>query len=119
MTDEFRPPKAPNQEEVDKAIRETGCYVNWEAIKAMTEEEAGEFYGDLMDTFSGRTHHRLIVTAKDPATEIFVADTEGNLVVKAVGRLEESLATGYYDVHFGIKGERRRTRLSCATEVQE
>jgi len=85
----------------------------------MTESEAEELYMDLMDSFSGRQYHRLIINAKDPTTDIYVADTEGNLVFKATGKADESLAKGYYDVHFGIKGEKRRVRLSCATEVNE
>ena len=85
----------------------------------MDENEAAELYDDLMDMFSGRKYHRLVINAKDPKTEIYVADTEGNLVFKAIGKADESLATGYYDIHFGIKGEKRRTRLSSMTEVNE
>lgn len=46
--------KAPNQDEVDKAIKERGCYVNWEAIRQMTEQEAEEFWYGMLETFCSR-----------------------------------------------------------------
>ncbi len=76
-------------------------------------------YCDLMDSFSGRTHHRLLAVAKDPSTEVYVADEKGHLVVKGIGKVDEMLATGYYDVHFGIKGQLHNVRLSCFREIKE
>lgn len=31
-----------------------GCYINWEAIRSMTEEEAEEMWNDLRETFPRR-----------------------------------------------------------------
>lgn len=77
------------------------------------DEEASEL------NFSRRIYHRLFIVANNPTTEIYVADTEGNLVVKATGKLDESLAEGFYDIHFGIKGEPHRIHLTDSKEVKE
>lgn len=48
--------KLSDGREVEVDVDENGnwCYVNWDAIKSMTEEEAAEAYGGLLETFTGR-----------------------------------------------------------------
>ena len=48
-----------------------------------------------------RIYKKLTITAKHPTTEIFIDDTEGNLVQTEVGRLETKLVQGVYDIFFG------------------
>lgn len=48
------PRNAPNREEVEKSVKEKGYYVNWKAIGEMSEEEAGEFYNGLLNTFCNK-----------------------------------------------------------------
>jgi hypothetical protein len=69
--------------------------------------------------FSSRTYHRLIITAKDSTTDIYVADKEGNLVFKATGKCDEGLIPDFYDVHFGIHGKKRRISLTASLEIEE
>ena len=66
-----------------------------------------------------RTYHRLVITAKNPKTAIYVADTEGNLVFKATGRADEGLIPDFYDIHFGIFGKKRRINLTASLEIEE
>lgn len=49
-----------------------------------------------------RIYHRLVIKAKSAATEIWLADTRGFLVEKAVGELEISLMPDTYVVEFGL-----------------
>ena len=69
--------------------------------------------------FKNRVYHKLVITAKDPKTDIYVADTEGALVFKATGKADEGLIKGYYDIHFGRHGPKRRIHLTCTKEVNE
>ena len=47
----MEPTRIPNREEIDKAIKEHGAYINYEALRKMTEEEAAEIYDGLLNTF--------------------------------------------------------------------
>jgi hypothetical protein len=69
--------------------------------------------------FKNRIYHHLVITAKDPNTDIYVADTEGNLVFKATGKADEGLIPDFYDIHFGIHGKRRRINLTASLEIEE
>jgi len=56
-----------------------------------------------METFdSDRVYFDLQITADSPATEIWLADDEGHLVLKEVGVLHEQLIPGDYVVEFGL-----------------
>jgi len=50
------------------------------------------------------SYHRLVVTAKEMTTDIYVADDEGNFVQKETGVLATRLLPGKYVVHFGLHG---------------
>jgi hypothetical protein len=43
-----------SMDEPKKEERVNGCYVNWEAIRNMTEEEAEEAWVGFHETFTGR-----------------------------------------------------------------
>lgn len=47
-------------------------------------------------------YHRLVITAAQPGTEIWLGDDEGHFVQKAVGELRTSLLSGDYVVEFGL-----------------
>lgn len=42
--------------EVDVDANGHWCYIDWEAIKAMTEEEANECFNDLLKTFTDQSN---------------------------------------------------------------
>ena len=50
------------------------------------------------------SYHRLVVTANEMTTDIYVADDEGNFVQKEMGVLATRLLPGKYVVHFGLHG---------------
>lgn len=62
---------------------------------------------------------KLVIEAKNPETDIWVADDEGNLVQKEIGRMDTSLMPGNYVVHFGLKNEGMKfsllSTLDCLT----
>lgn len=71
-------------------------------------------------TYDGPAYFFLEVQTKDPSGEIYIADVEGNLVVKAVGRFAEPLkANEEYDIRFGSKGKPFRILLQNTTLVKE
>lgn len=67
----------------------------------------------------GRPYKRLVITAHDPTTEIWVGDDEGNLVQKEVGRMDTSLLPGRYTVEFGLGTEQRVIDLREDLEYHE
>lgn len=45
-------------------------------------------------------YHRLVITAANPTTEVWLGDDEGMFVAKGVGVLDEGLMPGDYVVNF-------------------
>lgn len=45
-------------------------------------------------------YHRLVITATEPTTEVWLGDDEGMFVAKGVGVLDEGLMPGDYVVNF-------------------
>ena len=66
-----------------------------------------------------KQYHRLVIEACDPRTNIWLADHEGNLVQKEVGRMDTSLLPGTYTVEFGLGTRRRVIDLRRDTEYRE
>lgn len=56
----------------------------------------------MTDLDARRTYFDLHITADSPATEIWLADDEGHLVVKTIGELHERLLPGDYVFEFGL-----------------
>jgi hypothetical protein len=64
-------------------------------------------------------YKRLLIIARDGATEIWVGDDEGHFVQKEVGRMETHLLPGRYTVEFGLGTEQRVIDLQDDLEVHE
>ncbi len=94
-------------------------------LDKLTDEQIEDLYDGLVNTFSGRTHHRLLVIAREPTTSIFISDHQGNLVARSVGRFDEQLEKGHYNVQFGTGngfapfGPKRKIRLWSGTQIDE
>ncbi len=64
-------------------------------------------------------YKRLVVVARDPQTDIWIGDDEGNFVQKANGRLETHLLPGSYIVEFGLGKKQHWIELSEDVEFTE
>ena len=74
---------------------------------------------DALPEYDPKDYKSLEITAKDPKTEIWVGDEEGNFVQKEVGRLWTRLLPGKYTVSFGLKNTRHSFELKESTELFE
>lgn len=52
----------------------------------------------------GRVYHSLEIIAPTPETTIFVADSQGFLVQKEIGRMQTRLLPGRYSYQFAVRG---------------
>ena len=64
-------------------------------------------------------YKRLLIIARDPATEIWVGDDEGHFVQKEVGRMDTHLLFGRYTVEFGLGAEKRVIELQDDLEIKQ
>ena len=73
-----------------------------------------------MNTGESRAKYlRLLITASSPDTEIWLGDTDGHLVVKSNGTLQESLLPGDYVVEFTLGGPTYAVRLDRPRQLTE
>jgi hypothetical protein len=57
-----------------------------------------------------KTYHRLVIKAPR-ATDIWLSDTDGDLVQKETGKMDTNLLPGDYFVQLGLDGEKLPVRL--------
>jgi hypothetical protein len=66
-----------------------------------------------------KTYKRLLIIARDPATEIWVGDDEGNFVQTELGKMDTSLLPGRYTIEFGLGAIKRFVDLQQDVEIHE
>ena len=64
-------------------------------------------------------YYRLVIHATHPETDIWLGDLDGFLVVRATGRMNESLLEGAYTVRFGPDDATYPILLSGPVELTE
>jgi hypothetical protein len=64
-------------------------------------------------------YHNLTIKAVDAATDIWLADDEGNLVQKEIGEMKTRILPGTYFVHFGLKSKGIKIDLQKDEEINQ
>jgi hypothetical protein len=90
-----------------------------QALKLLDEALKLDFESVIEFEHNVGKYKSLVITADDPATDLWLSDNEGNLVQKEIGIMDTSVLPGFYFISFGLKSEKRPITLSQDMKITQ